>query len=174
MASVGVIGSGTWGTSLAILLNGNGHKVQLWSAVPAEVESLSVNRKHPNLGDTPIPEAIEITGDLKAAMKDKDLLVLSVPSVYVRQTAAKMKPWLKPGQIVTNVAKGIEEATLKRRTSRSRGNRPFRTEPCRRSEQRSSYHLCSRRSQQGSSRICAEFIYESCIPRIHESGYVRH
>lgn len=89
MASVGVIGSGTWGTSLAILLNGNGHKVQLWSAVPAEVESLSVNRKHPNLGDTPIPEAIEITGDLKAAMKDKDLLVLSVPSVYVRQTAAK-------------------------------------------------------------------------------------
>ena len=113
MASVGVIGSGTWGTALAILLNGNGHKVQLWSAVPAEVESLSVNRKHPNLGDTPIPEAIEITGDLKAAMKDKDLLVLSVPSVYVRQTAAKMKPWLKPGQIVTNVAKGIEEATLK-------------------------------------------------------------
>ena len=112
MASVGVIGSGTWGTSLAILLNGNGHKVQLWSAVPAEVESLSVNRKHPNLGDTPIPEAIEITGDLKAAMKDKDLLVLSVPSVYVRQTAAKMKPWLKPGQIVTNVAKGIEEHTL--------------------------------------------------------------
>ena len=87
MASVGVIGSGTWGTSLAILLNGNGHKVQLWSAVPAEVESLSVNRKHPNLGDTPIPEAIEITGDLKAAMKDKDLLVLSVPSVYVRQMA---------------------------------------------------------------------------------------
>ena len=113
MASVGVIGSGTWGTALAILLNGNGHKVQLWSAVPAEVESLSVNRKHPNLGDTPIPEAIEITGDLKAAMKDKDLLVLSVPSVYVRQTAVKMKPWLKPGQIVTNVAKGIEEATLK-------------------------------------------------------------
>ena len=38
MASVGVIGSGTWGTALAILLNGNGHKVQLWSAVPAEVE----------------------------------------------------------------------------------------------------------------------------------------
>ena len=46
-------------------------------------------------------------------MKDKDLLVMSVPSVYVRQTAVKMKPWLKPGQIVTNVAKGIEEATLK-------------------------------------------------------------
>ena len=45
MASVGVIGSGTWGTALAILLNGNGHKVQLWSAVPAEVESLSVNRR---------------------------------------------------------------------------------------------------------------------------------
>lgn len=43
MASVGVIGSGTWGTALAILLNGNGHKVQLWSAVPAEVE---IGRAH--------------------------------------------------------------------------------------------------------------------------------
>lgn len=85
MASVGVIGSGTWGTALAILLNGNGHKVQLWSAVPAEVESLSVNRKHPNLGDTPIPEAIEITGDLKAAMKEQRS-VGPVRAICLRET----------------------------------------------------------------------------------------
>lgn len=181
MASVGVIGSGTWGTALAILLNGNGHKVQLWSAVPAEVESLSVNRKHPNLGDTPIPEAIEITGDLKAAMKDKDLLVLSVPSVYVRQTAAKMKPWLKPGQIVTNVAKGIEEATLKTLSEVIEEELPeaevtVLSGPSHAEEvSRGLPTTCvAGSSQQGSSRICAEFIYESCIPRIHESGYVRH
>lgn len=112
MASIGIIGSGTWGTALAVLLCGNGHQVEIWSAIPAEAESLDKKRKHPNLGDTVIPEQIRITTDLKAAMDGKDLLVLSVPSVYVRETAAKMKPWLKQGQIITNVAKGIEEATL--------------------------------------------------------------
>ena len=110
MSKIGVIGSGTWGTALAVLLTGNGHEVELWSAVPAEVEA---TRRHPNLGDTPIPEKIRVTGDLEQAMKDKELLVLSVPSVYVRETAHRMAPFLKEGQVITNVAKGIEDTTLK-------------------------------------------------------------
>lgn len=112
MASIGVIGSGTWGTALAILLYGNGHQVEVWSAIDAEVEALNKNRRHPNLKDVVIPDGIVITGDLKKAMEEKDLLVLSVPSVFVRETAKKMRPWLKEGQIVVNVAKGIEEGTL--------------------------------------------------------------
>jgi glycerol-3-phosphate dehydrogenase (NAD(P)+) len=112
MSKIGVIGSGTWGTALAVLLTGNGHEVELWSAVPAEVEALTT-RHHPNLGDTPIPEKIRVTGDLEQAMKDKELLVLSVPSVYVRETAHRMAPFLKEGQVITNVAKGIEDTTLK-------------------------------------------------------------
>lgn len=113
MSKIGVIGSGTWGTALAVLLAGNAHEVELWSAVPAEVEALASVRHHPNLGDTPIPESIGITGDLKQAMEDKELLVLSVPSVYVRETARKMAPFLRNGQVLTNVAKGIEDGTLK-------------------------------------------------------------
>ena len=113
MSKIGVIGSGTWGTALAVLLTGNGHEVELWSAVPAEVEALTATRRHPNLGDTPIPETIRVTGDLEQAMKDKELLVLSVPSVYVRETAHRMAPFLKEGQVITNVAKGIEDTTLK-------------------------------------------------------------
>lgn len=113
MSKIGVIGSGTWGTALAVLLTGNGHEVELWSAVPAEVEALTATRRHPNLGDTPIPEKICVTGDLEQAMKDKELLVLSVPSVYVRETAHRMAPFLKEGQVITNVAKGIEDTTLK-------------------------------------------------------------
>lgn len=112
MASIGIIGSGTWGTALGILLYGNGHQVEIWSAIPAEVEALTKTRRHPNLGELPIPEDIRITADLEEAMKDKDLLVLSVPSVYVRETAKKMAPWIRRGQIITNVAKGIEEHTL--------------------------------------------------------------
>ena len=113
MSKIGVIGSGTWGTALAVLLTGNGHEGELWSAVPAEVEALTATRRHPNLGDTPIPEKIRVTGDLEQAMKDKELLVLSVPSVYVRETAHRMAPFLKEGQVITNVAKGIEDTTLK-------------------------------------------------------------
>ena len=176
MASVGVIGSGTWGTALAILLNGNGHKVQLWSAIPAEVESLSVNRKHPNLGDTPIPEEIEITGDLETAMKDNDLLVMSMPSGLRRQTA-EMKPWLKPGQIVTNVTKGIEEATLKTLSEVIEEELPqaevtVLSGPSHAEEvSRGLPTTCVAGAWQGSSRICTKPVYESCIPCIHKPGH---
>lgn len=112
MAKIGVIGSGTWGTALAVLLSNNGSQVTIWSAIPSEAESLSKHRTHPNLPGTIIPEQIRLTVDLQEAMAEKDLLVMAVPSVYVRATAAKMKPWLTPGQVVVNVAKGIEESTL--------------------------------------------------------------
>lgn len=112
MAAVGVIGSGTWGTALSILLAGNGHQVTLWSALENEVKALDETRIHPNLKGIRIPDSIVVTGDLKKAMEEKDLLVLSVPSVFVRQTAKKMKAYLKPGQVVVNVAKGIEEGSL--------------------------------------------------------------
>ena len=59
-----------------------------------------------------LPDDMEFTADLASAMKDKDLLVTAVPSIYVRETAKKMKPFLAEGQLVVNVAKGIEEATL--------------------------------------------------------------
>ena len=112
MASIGVIGSGTWGTALSILLAGNGHQVDLWSALENEVTALSRTRDHPNLPKVRIPESIHVTGDLKKAMEEKDILVLSVPSVFVRQTAGRMKEFLKPGQVIVNVAKGIEEGSL--------------------------------------------------------------
>ncbi len=112
MAAVGVIGSGTWGTALSILLAGNGHQVDLWSALDDEVRTLKSTWIHPNLPKARIPESIRITGDLKEAMAKKDLLVLSVPSVFVRSTARRMREFLRPGQALVNVAKGIEEGSL--------------------------------------------------------------
>lgn len=112
MASIGVIGSGTWGTALAVLLEAKGHQVTIWSAIEKEVESLSKERRHPNLPEIVIPETIQITGRLEEAMKEKTLLVMAVPSVFVRGTASKMKPWCRKGQVIVDVAKGIEEATL--------------------------------------------------------------
>lgn len=113
MAVIGVIGAGTWGTALAILLHGNGHQVTIGAALEKDAEVLNATRLHRNLPKVKIPEEIGITGSLKAAMADKDLLVLAVPSVFVRPTAHQMREYLRPGQIVVNVAKGIEEGTLK-------------------------------------------------------------
>lgn len=112
MAKIGVIGSGTWGTAIAVLLNNNGHQVDLWSAIPAEIEEMKETLKHKNLPEVTLPETICYTTDLKAAMEEKDLLVLSVPSVFVRSTAKRMKEFCKEGQIIVDVAKGIEENTL--------------------------------------------------------------
>lgn len=112
MASIGVIGAGTWGTALAIMLHNNGHSVTIWSAIPEEIEEMKQARLHKNLPEAVISSEICLTNDLEAAMRQKDILVLAVPSVFIRETAKRMKGYLKKGQIVINVAKGIEEATL--------------------------------------------------------------
>ena len=112
MERIGVIGSGTWGTAIAILLSHNGHEVTLWSAIPSEIEELEKTRRHPNLPEAEIPKEIQMTVDLKEAMEDKDLLVMAVPSVFVRETAKKMRQFCKDSQRIVDVAKGIEEKTL--------------------------------------------------------------
>lgn len=113
MASIGVIGAGTWGTALAVLLHNNGHETAVWSALPEEIEEMKQTRRHKNLPEITIPEEIFLTADLETAMREKDVLIMAVPSVFVRSTAARMKPFLRKGQLVVDVAKGIEEGTLK-------------------------------------------------------------
>lgn len=113
MADIGIIGSGSWGLSLAALLNQNGHRVTVWSALEEEAAELQTTRRHPTLPELLLSQDITFTESMEACMASKDLLVTAVPSVYIRTTALKMKPWYRKEQIVVNVAKGIEEATLK-------------------------------------------------------------
>ena len=114
MASIGVIGAGSWGTALAVLLCGNGHEVTLWSIIEDEVHTLQTKRENPDkLPGVKLPEKIEVTSDLEKAVSGKQVLVLAVPSPYVRSTAHTMKPYVAEGQIIVNVAKGIEEDSLK-------------------------------------------------------------
>lgn len=112
MAKTGIIGSGSWGMALAYLLSQNGHQVAVWSAIPAEIEEMKETGRHHSLPELRIPEEIRLTENLEEAMADKDILVTAVPSVYVRGTAQRMRPYCRYGQVVVNVAKGIEEATL--------------------------------------------------------------
>ena len=116
MSRAAVIGSGTWGSAISILLANNGHEVVLWSAFQKEIDGFLAERKHVNLPGAVFPDSIVFTSDLEYAMEGKDILVLAVPSVYTRETAAKMRAFYKPGQIIVSVAKGIEEKTLKIQT----------------------------------------------------------
>lgn len=113
MAEIGIIGAGSWGTALAVLLANNGHQITIWSAVENEVMMLKKDRELKNLPGVKISDSTKITGDLETGIKNKDILILAVASAYTRKTAYKMKEFIKEGQIIVNVAKGIEEQTLK-------------------------------------------------------------
>ncbi len=108
-----MIGAGSWGTALTWLLTNNGHNVTVWSALDAEIEMLKKDREQKSkLPGVILSEDTRFTTDLKAAVEGKDLLVLAVPSPFTRSTAARLKDVVEDGQIIVNVAKGIEENTL--------------------------------------------------------------
>ena len=114
MANVGIIGAGSWGTALSVLLHDNGHSVTVWSIDESEVKMLDEKREHLlKLPGVKLPDDMVFTGDVEKAVQGKDFLVLAVPSVYTRGTARSMKPYVADGQIIVDVAKGIEESTLK-------------------------------------------------------------
>ncbi|HJD41886.1 MAG TPA: NAD(P)H-dependent glycerol-3-phosphate dehydrogenase [Candidatus Mediterraneibacter quadrami] len=113
MANVGVLGAGSWGTALSVLLTDNGHQVTVWSIDENEVKMLREKREHElKLPGVKLPDSMVITGDLEQTITDKDFLVLAVPSPFTRSTAKKMAPYVSDGQIIVDVAKGIEESTL--------------------------------------------------------------
>lgn len=113
MSKVSFLGAGSWGTALAILLGNAGHEVMLWSVIKEEVDLLREKREHIHrLPGVKLPDAITIMDDLEAACKDRDLIVFSVASPYVRSTAKLAAPYIPQNQLVVNVAKGIEDSTL--------------------------------------------------------------
>lgn len=118
MKKIGIIGAGSWGTALAVLLNNNGQQVTVWSVIEDEIKMLKEKREHKDkLPGIILSESIQFTTDLQEAIQGKDLLVLAVPSPYTRSTSKKMKEFVAESQIIVNVAKGIEENTMKTLTA---------------------------------------------------------
>lgn len=113
MAKVGIMGAGSWGTAISWLLTNNGHEVTVWSIDAKEVEMLDREREHRSkLPGVKLQESIHFTNEIREGIEGKDFVVLAVPSPFTRSTARKMKEYVKEGQILVNVAKGIEESTL--------------------------------------------------------------
>lgn len=112
MTKIAVFGAGTWGIALARLLAVNGRDVTVWSAIPAELKSLSTTRRHPNLPGMELPSAMHYTADIAEACTGRDILLFAVPSPFVRSTAKKAAEYIPDGQLIVDVAKGVEDKTL--------------------------------------------------------------
>lgn len=113
MINVGMIGAGSWGIALTKLLADNGHQVTVWSALEDEIKMLSDNHEHiTKLPGVKLDDSITYTTNLEQTIVNADVCVMAVPSTFVRTTAQKMKSFVKEGQIIVSVAKGIEESTL--------------------------------------------------------------
>lgn len=113
--NVAVLGDGGWGTTLAIHLHRLGHCVRWWGAFPEHVAAL--NRRRENVKFLPgvsIPRAIRITARLPEAVDAAHLIVLAIPSQYLRALARRLKGLVPPRAICLSVTKGLERTTLKR------------------------------------------------------------
>ncbi|MBI3318670.1 MAG: NAD(P)-dependent glycerol-3-phosphate dehydrogenase [Candidatus Omnitrophica bacterium] len=124
---VTVLGDGGWGTCLAVLLNAQGHRVTLWGAFPeyiAEMRTTRQNRKF--LPGIEIPASVELTSELAGSLKDPELLVVAVPSQYLKGVLEKAAagPWGRA--LVVSVVKGIDPGTLQRMSELIRGTVPAR------------------------------------------------
>lgn len=112
MAKISILGGGSWGIALAVLLNKNGHEVTVWSALEKEIKMLQEMHEHKMLPGVKLSEDMIFTADDKEAVEGKDLLIMAVASAYTRETAHRIGSLTAEGQKILNVAKGIEEHTL--------------------------------------------------------------
>lgn len=113
MAKITVLGAGSWALGISILLNDNKHDITVWSAIPEEIVLLKETHENSKyLKGIVIPHRIQLSTDLKYAVADADVIVMAVASKFVRSTAKKLTGLIPDGQIIVNLAKGIESDSL--------------------------------------------------------------
>ncbi|MBP3199460.1 MAG: NAD(P)H-dependent glycerol-3-phosphate dehydrogenase [Butyrivibrio sp.] len=114
---IGIVGAGSWGIALAYLLSNNGHDVVVWSRSEDTVKKLEAyHGNEEKLPGVILNEKVSFTSDIEVAVKDKDIIVIVVPSAHMRETAKKIAPYISESeehkQIIVNCTKGIEEDSL--------------------------------------------------------------
>ena len=110
-----VLGTGGWGTALSIVLHNKGHNVTLWGSTPDYVEYLKKHRENKKyLKGIEIPSDLEITSDIAKAQIETDLIVVAIPTPYVRKTIKPLENHYVLGTPIVSVIKGIENETLMR------------------------------------------------------------
>lgn len=112
MDKVVILGSGSWGTGLAVSLANNKKPVTLWCRNPEQAAEMTAARENSKyLPKVHLAESIQIVTDMEEAVREADIVIMSVPSQSVRETAVKIKPLLRNDAIIVNTAKGLEANT---------------------------------------------------------------
>lgn len=112
---IGVIGAGSWGTALSMVLSDNGHQVTLWTRNESQAHEINVQRMNSKyLPGRRLSDQIKATTSLESAVRNKEALFIVVPSHVVRSISDKIIPMLDPECIVIHAIKGIETESLKR------------------------------------------------------------
>ncbi|MFI5252664.1 MAG: NAD(P)H-dependent glycerol-3-phosphate dehydrogenase [Bacteroidota bacterium] len=110
---IAVLGAGSWGTTLAILLANNSHDVTLWSFLNDQAEEMLATHENKSfLPGIQLPEQLAITADLQESIHAAELIVNAIPAQYARSIAEQLKPVNLKDVVIVNVAKGIEISTL--------------------------------------------------------------
>ena len=112
MARISVLGAGSWGIALAVMLNKNGHEVKVWSHRQSQVDQMNDTHTSDKIKGVKLPESMLFTADIEDAAKTADVVLMAVPSKATRETAEKIKDYVNSNQIFITVTKGIEEETL--------------------------------------------------------------
>ena len=98
MARIGMIGAGSWGTALAAHLSRCGHKVEVWSILKDETDMINnTHQQSVKLPGVILDSSVTASTDLEQVMRDKDMLVLAVPSAFTRNTARTMSKGTRRG-----------------------------------------------------------------------------
>jgi len=112
---IGVLGAGSWGTALTVLLRSNGHEVSLWEYDVKLAESLAGTRENPNfLPDVHIPEDVIISPDLEMIVKNKEIVLITLPSHVVRSVGKKISSMVHEDALLVSGSKGVQNKTLMR------------------------------------------------------------
>lgn len=114
MKKVAVLGAGSWGTALSIVLADNNHMVKLWSHRAEQVEEMNKTRRNNHYLDVTLPEQIQAFADLKEAVQDVEAVVIVVPAKAIREVAHALTSILPKNVTIIHATKGIEPVTLKR------------------------------------------------------------
>jgi glycerol-3-phosphate dehydrogenase (NAD(P)+) len=121
-----VLGAGSWGTTLAVLLANNSHDISLWSYRDDHARDITETRTNSAfLPGVRIPDSIGVTSDILGAVRDRECLVVAVPSQFIRGVVSALLPAAFEETIVVNVAKGIEINTLLTVSELLRDSLPF-------------------------------------------------
>lgn len=115
LANVAIMGAGSWGTALAVILSKAGHKVDIWTRCQKDADAINLEREQKDyLPGIKIPGGVNCYIDHEKVLKDKQVVVIAIPSQYIRENVRNFSNLLGSNHIIVCASKGIEENSLMR------------------------------------------------------------